>query len=263
MLNAFSLPLPASTAAPSQNPVFTGRVSVPIGTTATPGIGPGGDPDTGLAQPGGMDTYSIVTGGTERVRVDQTRVMVGFTSPPADIPGNSTFALSGPLTTINQDVRYFLGNSAGFVTSGRTAIGISYNVTSNYAVIDALSGGVAWRPFVISPNATTHIGGTPGTDALRVNSTGANANRVQVSGTGAGTGPTIAAAGSDSNVTLRLLGQGSGGVQVEGTGGRVGFFGTVPAARSTVTGSKSGNQALASLLDALTQLGIITDATTA
>ncbi len=263
MLNAFSLPLPASTAAASQNPVFTGRVAVPAGTIASPGIGPDSDPDTGLAQPGGADTYSVVTGGIERVRMDQNRMLVGFTTPPTDIPGSSTFILSGPLTTINQDVRYFLGNSAGIVTGGRTAIGISYNPTNNYAIIDVLSGGVAWRPIVISPNAATYIGGAPGADALRVNISGTNANRVQVSGASAGAGPSIAAAGSDSNVTLRLLGQGNGGVQMEPISGRIGFFGNTPIARPTVTGSKSGNTALASLLDALSQIGMITDSTTA
>ena len=42
----------------------------------------------------------------------------------------------------------------------------------------------------------------------------------------------------------------------------IGFFGTFPSAKPTVTGSKGGNAALASLLTALAGLGLITDSST-
>lgn len=42
----------------------------------------------------------------------------------------------------------------------------------------------------------------------------------------------------------------------------IGFFGTNPAAKQTVTGSKGGNAALASLISALALMGLITDTTT-
>lgn len=45
--------------------------------------------------------------------------------------------------------------------------------------------------------------------------------------------------------------------------GNVGFFNTAPAARATVSGSRGGNAALASLLTALATYGLITDGTTA
>ena len=44
--------------------------------------------------------------------------------------------------------------------------------------------------------------------------------------------------------------------------GVVGFFGATPAARQTVSGAKGGNTALASLITALANLGLITDTTT-
>lgn len=44
--------------------------------------------------------------------------------------------------------------------------------------------------------------------------------------------------------------------------GDVGFFATAPAAKQTVTGSKGGNAALASLLTALATYGLITDSST-
>lgn len=46
-------------------------------------------------------------------------------------------------------------------------------------------------------------------------------------------------------------------------GDKVGFYGNVPAVRPTVTGSRGGNAALASLLTQLQVLGLITDGTTA
>lgn len=45
--------------------------------------------------------------------------------------------------------------------------------------------------------------------------------------------------------------------------GNIGFYNTAPAAKPTVTGSRGGNAALASLLTALANLGLITDSTTA
>ena len=45
-------------------------------------------------------------------------------------------------------------------------------------------------------------------------------------------------------------------------GGGVGFNGTAPGATPAVTGSRGGNEALASLLTALAGMGLITDGTT-
>lgn len=58
----------------------------------------------------------------------------------------------------------------------------------------------------------------------------------------------------------------SGNVLFQGSlqvNGWVGFYGRSPASLQTVTGAKSGNAALASLLTALNTIGLITDSTTA
>lgn len=44
---------------------------------------------------------------------------------------------------------------------------------------------------------------------------------------------------------------------------RSGFYGAAPVAKPTVTGAKGGNAALASLITALANLGLITDGTSA
>jgi hypothetical protein len=50
---------------------------------------------------------------------------------------------------------------------------------------------------------------------------------------------------------------------LDGAANKVGFYGAAAASRPTVTGSRGGNAALASLLSALATLGLITDGTTA
>jgi hypothetical protein len=66
-----------------------------------------------------------------------------------------------------------------------------------------------------------------------------------------------------TNVTLTnayALWVDDGSVRLDGN---VGFFAATPAAKQTVTGSRGGNAALASLLTALATFGLITDSSTA
>ncbi|MER8846056.1 hypothetical protein [Mesorhizobium australicum] len=83
--------------------------------------------------------------------------------------------------------------------------------------------------------------------------------------------PIITATGSDTNVTGILRGRGAGGWQIQdGAAGikfaanttGIGFNGTAPVAKPTVTGAKGGNAALTSLLTQLASTGLITDSTT-
>lgn len=63
-----------------------------------------------------------------------------------------------------------------------------------------------------------------------------------------------------------LYRNGAGILKTDGAiaiGGNVGFYGTTPTTKPTVTGSKSGGAALTSLISALVSLGLITDTTTA
>jgi hypothetical protein len=60
------------------------------------------------------------------------------------------------------------------------------------------------------------------------------------------------------NVDLRV----AAGVRISVDATGIGFFGATPAAKPTVTGSRGGNAALASLLTALASLGLLTDSST-
>lgn len=50
---------------------------------------------------------------------------------------------------------------------------------------------------------------------------------------------------------------------LDGPGNKVGFYGATPVARQTVTGSRGGNAALASLITALANAGLIVDGSSA
>jgi hypothetical protein len=64
----------------------------------------------------------------------------------------------------------------------------------------------------------------------------------------------------DQGETQYSIKTGTGKVQFGG--GNIGFFGAAPGAKPTITGSKGGNAALASLLTQLAALGLLTDFTT-
>lgn len=68
--------------------------------------------------------------------------------------------------------------------------------------------------------------------------------------------------GAPSVLRLDVLGKGNGGVKISaGVSDPIGFFGGTPVGKPTVTGSRGGNAALASLLSQLAALGLITDST--
>lgn len=96
------------------------------------------------------------------------------------------------------------------------------------------------------------------------------ANQVTFTAAAAASNPFIAAAGSDANpgITLRGKGTGSSGLadsagvlKVAANSTGLGFFAAAPVAKPTATGSRGANAALASLLTALSNLGLITDST--
>ena len=97
-------------------------------------------------------------------------------------------------------------------------------------------------------------------------------NCFSVSGSATGAPLYITATGSDANISAYLRAKGSGyACLVDGSGNRgilvgtstLGFFENAGATKQTVTGSRGGNAALASLLTALAAYGLLTDSSTA
>jgi hypothetical protein len=75
--------------------------------------------------------------------------------------------------------------------------------------------------------------------------------------------PLLVPRGATTNCSLRIQSRGTGStLQIQSSSGNIGFFGLAPGvAKQTVTGSRGGNAALASLLTALAAYGLITDST--
>lgn len=124
--------------------------------------------------------------------------------------------------------------------------------------MDISTKGTGSVVFTTNTTEAFRIGAGGGADSLQANS-----------GTGAGT---LSVRGSSTNADVLLQGKGSGGVRIQDGAGAnkirvnavgVGFFNATPVAKPTITGSRGGNAALASLLTALSDMGLITDLTSA
>lgn len=151
--------------------------------------------------------------------------------------------------------------------------------------IDTHRAAVANESLRIYNFASDHmrlVDGAGNNWAFRVDGTTGNLEPVRNSGSGIFNVPGAAAVGGDltlnSGNRIKLQGSGNltgirysspnvdifvGAGYAAGFGtNTVGFCGTTPVAKPTVTGSKGGNAALASLLTALASMGLITDSST-
>ena len=111
-----------------------------------------------------------------------------------------------------------------------------------------------------------------GPSLLRVTSDSTKVNGLTVTPGATGVEVGLTAHGTDTNVGLAIRGKGTEGVKLQNSSGTtrfevnstgIGFFNTTPIAKPTITGSRAGNAALTSLLTQLTNLGLITNGTSA
>jgi len=120
---------------------------------------------------------------------------------------------------------------------------------------------------VLDRSGQVALGGSYATSSMLVKlspaTTAASANQVQVIGAAGGGSPVIAASGTDAAVTLHLQGQSGGGVQLGASGDLLGFAGAAPISVPTISGSRGGNAALASLITQLARLGLVIDTSSA
>lgn len=107
----------------------------------------------------------------------------------------------------------------------------------------AWTAGNAASFSTLTATGQTSLGGAPGSEALRAVTTASAVNYVQVNGAVAGSGPSIFAQGSDTNVSLGLNSKGGGSVFLNtGGGSQVIVANTNSTNRAlTFTGSNGGN----------------------
>lgn len=256
---------------------------------STPGPIGGGTPSSGAfttVSATGQITSTLATGTAPLVVASTTKVAnlnadlldgADWASPAAI---GSVSPSSGAFTT-----GAFSGQLTSTVSTGTAPMVISSTTKVTNLNVDLLDGGDWASPGAIgtttpanatfvglTATGTVNLGNTAATSAVVIN--GNN------SGVGGGVFVTIRNGGSDVLVmgnksaiaggayssTPYIRGAG-GGVAIEfeagfKTNGNVGFYGTTPVAKPTVTGSRGGNAALASLLTALAGFGLITDSST-
>lgn len=159
-------------------------------------------------------------------------------------------SLTGPgETSTPGDLQQLGGFTA--IDFGSTGFSFIQNGTGNIDILSAGSGNVSVGT---SGTGFLTIGGSDGTD---ISNTGPNTFGMQIN--------------DDSTAGMQITEIGSGGIVVDGgtsglmlvpASGKLGFNGATPIVKRTVTGSRGGNAALASLLTALANLGLLTDSST-
>jgi hypothetical protein len=138
--------------------------------------------------------------------------------------------------------------AASRIVPGATSWSVRNNANSadNFLVID--SGLVTVRLALAGPGTVASAGDVRLANTAAVSwRNAANSNNLQLITT--------------TSDNWQFIANGTQALQIGASG--IGFYNTNPSAKQTVTGSRGGNAALASLLSTLATLGLLTDSTTA
>jgi hypothetical protein len=224
------------------NPAIAGGGSLTLGANGLlTGAGTAGSPLTALAQFGQDTTVSINdSGGTP---VSALELIASLTTTT---PGSTASQWLVKLLTAGAQVSAF-------------------QATPKQFLVPLGSAGVPGISFIGQPGFGLHYdGGIVGTvvDAAGAAHTGFFGQTLLIYG-----GAAIIAFGSDqaamiarSGTALIFTTNNTERIRINGTG--IGFYAATPVAKPTVSGSKAANAALASLMTALSTLGLVTDSTT-
>ena len=170
----------------------------------------------------------------------------------ACLGGSTNTASGGGASCISGFSNTASGSSATVIASyfglasGTTSAVIASNAADASALCSAVLGGASC---IASAAFAVCVGGT--------NNLASGQNAVCIGGEGA----TAAGRGAVAIGNLAMA-PNPGDIAIGGTGTQIGFLGAAPIARPTVTGSRGGNAALASLLTALATLGLLVDNST-
>ncbi len=182
------------------------------------------------------------------------------TMPWADVTGTPTTATGYGITTID-----------GVVIGGTTPAAADF--TTLVATSLALSGAITGVTSITMTSTLSSTGvmqmdtGGAGGSALGNVGTQAASDRAIVIGYESSANIALANAAGNSSVLIRNTGgSGASSMSISSAleiSGNVGFYGTSAVAKPSVTGSRAGNAALASLLTSLASQGLITDSSSA
>lgn len=146
-------------------------------------------------------------------------------------------------------------DSDGFVYTRKNIGALFLSYITGGAVVGNDAGSIFHRTGITGNNPTT------GALQFQIDHTASAVNNLAVTGAVTGGFPTLSSKGSDINISLGLTAKGTGKVVIGASINGLGFFGSGGEVKQTITGSRSGNAALASLLTALGTYGLINDST--
>ena len=234
-----------------------GGTAVAVDGTTITGDGTTGDPLVAVA--GGVVSLNALTGA------------LSITSPDSSVtitPSGTDVELEVAVTSpggANTNVQYNDGGAFGGDAN------FTWDKTSqSLTVVIGVAGSVS----MLDGGSTTGLQIDPGAQDLQL--IGGGVATVDLSATGlqfdAGSGTlTINAAGASASgitcagtFTIGSLNTADAGLKIQSSATRkLGFYGSTPIVKPTVTGSKASGAALASFLATLAALGLIVDGTTA
>jgi len=196
----------------------------------------------------GLDWYNVDCTNTA-LRIRGFSVLGSGRALPAGTVQVGGAYLSSPSGgAVALDVVGSVCTAAAIATGGiNLSVGTAlvHDDTGTLAFVSTVSGGVATAVTLV---ANTGSALTPPTNPVTF--------RVS-------THAALTLPGVPTAPTLNLTWTAASGLSLNPTGARIGFNGTAPITRPTVSGAKGGNAALGSLLSALAAYGLVTDSTSA
>jgi hypothetical protein len=236
----------------------TGVATSAIGTYNAPTLVPGN----------GNDCYNFFCGGT----LNASNPVGDYYGIRIDLPSKT--GSNAPGTAYN----LWVAEPTIGTTNVAARIGGKTQITGPVWVNATVAGAAAGRLEVKSPDGSTNAFASYSSDGTQItviepdgdlsfratSSTTANRPQARIAHAWA-TSTDASRKGRLQLFAADFSGTDREGVRVEsdGTQSLVGFFGATAVAKPTVTGSRGGNAALASLLTALASLGLITDSSSA
>jgi hypothetical protein len=204
---------------------------------ATPGTIGSTTPNTGAFTTLGTSRQLYVNG-----TVDETQLLIEGHSTQTSSSVKFQTSAAAAFFEINSSHQVIVGDGVG-----AEAIILDGGASSNRIL--------AWKSNDVN-RWTLQAGGTEsGSD------TGSDLTLTAYDDSGSSIGNVLALTRSNRNVRIVVDLEIDGALNHDGT--TLGVFNTAPATKQTVTGSRGGNAALASLLTALNTYGVITDSSTA
>jgi hypothetical protein len=182
---------------------------------------------TGTGVGAGSSATQITIGGTLVSASNVTRAVSNIGTAPSTsttefssfLSAPSTTAAAYTITTLNHFIASFstLGATSAITNQfGHVAASTLTNATNNYGIYGNIASGTGRFNFYANGTAanvfvgTTSIGGGVGSESLRATRVVSAVNYLDVSGAIATASPSLAAAGSDTNIDLTLTPKGTG-----------------------------------------------------